>query len=180
MSSLSAAHQHNPPNVPAFTQQQCSHNRTFAPVWSSHLKAQWQAVCAANWPAVPAQVSASYLLSLEYSIDIPWTRYTTRFRGSPIGFSGSGILAFLNVGIRDFSGKERRYSGLELGTGRGIWRFYQARCGKCYSKETRSGKSGVENVQWKSSCHRLGREKKFTGSMFLQIKFLQCSLTPCS
>ena len=65
----------------------------------------------------------------------------------PNRFFGIRDLAFLNVGIRDFSGKERRYSGLELGTGRGISRFYQARCGKCYSKETRSGKSGVENVQ---------------------------------
>ena len=29
-------------------------------------------------------------------------------------------LGFLKVGIRDFSGKERRYSGLELGTRREI------------------------------------------------------------
>ena len=57
----------------------------------------------------------------------PWKSYFTfhfkkygGIRGSPIGFSGSGIFAFLKVGIRDFSGKERRYSGLELGTGHGI------------------------------------------------------------
>ena len=39
--------------------------------------------------------------------------------GSPIGFGGAG-LAFLKVGVRDFSGKERRYSGLELASGREI------------------------------------------------------------
>ena len=55
-------------------------------------------------------------------------------------------LAFLKVGIRDFSEKERRYSGLELWTGSGILRFYEAGCGKRYHKETRSGKSGVKNV----------------------------------
>ena len=35
-------------------------------------------------------------------------------------FFGIRDLAFLKVGIRDFSGKDRRYSGLELVTGRGI------------------------------------------------------------
>ena len=97
----------------------------------------------------------------------------------PNRFFGIRDLTFLKVGIWDFSEKERRYSGLYLGTGRGIWRFYEAGCGKCYSKETRSGKSGVENVQWTSSRHHPGREKKFTGPMSLQIKFLQCSLRPC-
>ena len=38
----------------------------------------------------------------------------------PNRFFGIRDLAFLEVGIRDFSGKERRYSGLELGMGRGI------------------------------------------------------------
>ena len=38
----------------------------------------------------------------------------------PNRFFGIRDLASLKVGIRDFSGKERRYSGLELGTGRGI------------------------------------------------------------
>ena len=38
----------------------------------------------------------------------------------PNRFFGIRDSAFLKVGIRDFSGKERRYSGLELGTGRGI------------------------------------------------------------
>ena len=56
-------------------------------------------------------------------------------------------LAFLKVGIQDFSGKERRYSGLELWTGPRILQFYEAGCGKCYYKETKSRKFGVENVK---------------------------------
>ena len=38
----------------------------------------------------------------------------------PNRFFGIWDLAFFKVGIRDFNGKERRYSGLELGTGSGI------------------------------------------------------------
>ena len=38
----------------------------------------------------------------------------------PNRFFGIWDFGFLKVGIRDFSGKERRYLGLELGTGNGI------------------------------------------------------------
>ena len=48
----------------------------------------------------------------------------------PNRFFGIWDLAFLKVEIRDFSEEVRRYSRLELGTGRGIWRFYEAEYGK--------------------------------------------------
>ena len=71
-------------------------------------------------PGIITHHYTSFYISRHYSLSLDIIHHHQASLRVPNRFFGIRDLAFLKAGIRDFRGKERQYSGLELGTGRGI------------------------------------------------------------